>query len=91
MSARLASSFSRNGISDAATLTSCLGETSIYSTSSGVSHDELAAFCRAEIRAFVKLPFVIDGGIGLGDDMFFLIQAVRNSILLGDPPFSTLR
>ena len=35
ISARLASSFSRNGISAAATETSCFGETSIRSISSG--------------------------------------------------------
>ena len=35
ISARLASSFSRNGISDAATETSCFGETSMKPMSSG--------------------------------------------------------
>ena len=42
ISARLASSFSRNGISAAATETSCFGETSIAVTSSGLHQPEIA-------------------------------------------------
>ena len=41
--ARLASSFSRNGIRAAATLTICLGDTSIYCTLSGDSMEKCCA------------------------------------------------
>jgi hypothetical protein len=43
ISARLASSFSRNGISEAATDTSCLGDTSIRSTDLARVQHEFAA------------------------------------------------
>ena len=43
ISARFASSCSRNGISAAATLTVCFGETSTKSTRSGRLHQELLA------------------------------------------------
>ena len=48
ISARLASSFSRNGISAAATETSCFGDTSIRSMSSGRAHHEIAAVPAAD-------------------------------------------
>ena len=46
ISARFASSFSRNGISDAATETSWFGDTSIMSISSRGDHHELAVLAR---------------------------------------------
>ena len=57
MSARLASSFSRNGISDAATDTSWFGDTSINVTSSGFDITN-SVLCRQEIRSSVNLPFL---------------------------------
>jgi hypothetical protein len=55
MRARLASSFSRNGINDVATETSCLGETSIYSTFSG-GETMKSPLRRQLTRDSVKLP-----------------------------------
>ena len=56
ISARLASSFSRNGMSAAATETSCFGDTSMRSTfSRGISDTSPA--CRQMTRSLVKRPF----------------------------------
>ena len=55
ISARLASSFSRNGISAAATDTSCFGDTSMKSTLSGATICTSPA-CRHTIRSSVKRP-----------------------------------
>ena len=57
MSARLASSFSRNGISDAATETSWFGDTSISVTSSGLAMTN-SPLWRQEMRSSVNLPFL---------------------------------
>ncbi len=55
ISARFASSFSRNGISEAATETSCFGDTSIRSiASAGFSMNSPPL--RDEIRSSVKCP-----------------------------------
>ena len=55
ISARLASSFSRNGMSEAATETSCFGETSIRSTASdGLSMN--SPDFRVETSSFTKRP-----------------------------------
>ena len=48
ISARFASSFSRNGTSEAATETSCFGETSMKSTLSRVGEDEVAGLARVD-------------------------------------------
>jgi hypothetical protein len=56
MRARLASSFSRNGMSEAATDTSCFGDTSMRSTFSGGSSSTSPA-CRHTISSSVKVPF----------------------------------
>ena len=53
MSARLASSFSRNGISAAATDTSCLGETSMNSIVSGRARMK-SPFSRQLTRSWTK-------------------------------------
>ncbi len=55
ISARFASSFSRNGIRLAATETSCFGLTSMYSTSSRCFRTKLPA-CRALTRSLTMLP-----------------------------------
>ena len=55
ISARLASSFSRNGISAAATETSCLGETSTAVTSSGLTSRK-SPWRRTETSSSVKWP-----------------------------------
>ena len=55
ISARFASSFSRNGISEAATETSCFGETSIRSTFAG-GFSMKSPPLRVETRSFTKRP-----------------------------------
>ena len=55
ISARLASSFSRNGISAAATDTSCLGETSTAVTSVGFTRRKSPCL-RTDTRSSVKWP-----------------------------------
>ena len=55
ISARFASSFSRNGISEAATETSCFGETSMNCTLSRGARMKLPAW-RALTRSCVSLP-----------------------------------
>ena len=56
ISARFASSFSRNGMSEAATETSCFGETSMNCTSFGVARMKLPAW-RALTRSPTICPF----------------------------------
>ena len=55
ISARLASSFSRNGISAAATETSCFGETSIAVTSSGFTSRKSPPW-RTDTSSSLKAP-----------------------------------
>ena len=55
ISARLASSFSRNGISAAATETNCFGDTSIAVTSSGRTRRK-SPWRRTETRSSVNRP-----------------------------------
>ena len=55
ISARLASSFSRNGISAAATETSCFGDTSMAVTSSGFTRRKSPCL-RTETSSSVKAP-----------------------------------
>ena len=75
MSARLASSFSRNGISDAATETSWFGDTSIRLTSSGLAMHEVAVVARTRRVGVVNLPFLSIGGVRLGDVVPLLLRA----------------
>jgi hypothetical protein len=56
ISARFASSFSRNGMSDAATETSCLGDTSTYWMSPGGARMKSPAL-RALTRSPLMRPF----------------------------------
>ena len=62
MSARLASSFSRKGMSEAATETSWFGETSMNSTRSGVTIVNSPPI-RAETRSAVKCPRASSGAL----------------------------
>ncbi len=57
MSARLASSFSRKGISEAATETSWFGDTSIRSTSSGLAWTNSPPR-RLDTSSLMNLPFL---------------------------------
>ena len=71
INARLASSFSRNGINDAATETSCLGETSMNPTSSrGTSLNSPAL--RALTRSFWNLAVLGQRSVGLGNHRLIL-------------------
>ena len=73
ISARLASSFSRNGIRLAATETSCFGLTSMYSISSRVLQDEVAGLAGVD---------------QLGDDAALLVQlhvGLRDDVLVFFP------
>jgi hypothetical protein len=54
ISARLASSCSRKGTSEAATETICVGATSMYCTRSGDSTD--SPFSRADTSSSISLP-----------------------------------
>jgi hypothetical protein len=71
ISARFASSFSRNGTSEAATETSCFGETSMKSTLSRVGRMKLPAW-RALTRSVVNRPVLVDLRVGLRDDVLVL-------------------
>ena len=83
ISARLASSFSRNGISAAATETSCFGETSIRSICSGRQHDEIAGL--AAIGQLVgDAALGVDRDIGLGDRVAALVHRRQVDDLVGD-------
>ena len=53
--ALFASSFSKKGIKDAATETSCFGETSIYSTESDLAKIKFKAFLH-DISSSINLP-----------------------------------
>ena len=60
MSARLASSCSRNGMSDVATDTSCFGETSMYSTSVAVDEADLTATEPREHLVVEEVALLVD-------------------------------
>ena len=66
ISARLASSFSRNGMSAAATETSCFGDTSMKSTFSA-RHQMHVACVPANDQIFGKATAIIDRHIRLRD------------------------
>ena len=83
ISARLASSFSRNGISAAATETSCFGETSMKSMSSGRRHDEIAAVPAGD-QVGGEAPLGIELGIGLGDGVAPFVHRREIDDLVGD-------
>ena len=76
ISARLASSFSRNGIRLAATETSCLGLTSMYSISPTCFSTKLPAW-RALTSSAVILPFSSSGTLACATMYLSSSQAER--------------
>ncbi len=76
ISARLASSFSRNGISAAATETSCLGDTSIRST---LSRDTIMTSpeWRQVTSSLMKAPFSSSGALAWATKYFASSMADR--------------
>ena len=83
ISARLASSFSRNGISAAATETSCLGDTSIMLDLVGLGQHELAVLAAAHQLAR-EAAVGIELGVGLGDRVAPLLHGREVDHLAGD-------
>ena len=82
ISARLASSFSRNGISAAATETSCLGDTSMKSTLSGGTMSTSPPW-RQTTRSSVKLAVRVELDVGLGDVVLPLLHGGEVDDLVG--------
>ena len=90
MSARLASSFSRKGISAEATETSCFGETSIRVTfSRGLSVNSPRLAGRDEVVDETAL--LVERGVGLGDGVAHLLGGREIDDLVGDLCMSTTR
>ena len=90
ISARLASSFSRNGISAAATETSCFGETSIAVTSSGFTSRK-SPCRRHQNRSWVKRPSLVHRRVGLRDHQpLFLHRGEIARLLLHAPSFTSM-
>jgi hypothetical protein len=83
MRARFASSFSRNGMSEAATDTSWFGDTSMNSTRSGCTIVNSPPM-RAETRSTVKWPLGVDGGVRLRDRVLLLLEGGEVDDLVGD-------
>ena len=81
ISARFASSFSRNGISAAATETSCFGETSIAVTSSGLHQAEIALPAHGD-QLLGEAAVAIHRRVGLGDDELLLLHGGEVARLL---------
>ena len=84
ISARLASSFSRNGMSAAATETSCFGDTSMKSTLSRGTRCTSPAW-RQMIRSSVKRAARVHRRIGLRDGVAALFHGGEIDHLVGDP------
>ena len=84
ISARLASSCSRNGIIAVATDQICSGETSIRSTSFGATVTYWPACVRQRISSPIELALVVDRRVGLGDDPLLLLGGVEVDDLVGD-------
>ena len=78
MRARLASSFSRKGMSAAATLTSWLGETSMILHTLRGNHHELAGYTAGNLF-LDESSVLIDRRIGLGDGIFLFLGARSGS------------
>ena len=81
--ARLASSFSRNGISAAATETICLGDTSIRSTSS-LRRQAVVAGVAGNDQIVGELALVVELGVGLGDVVLGLFHGRQIDHVVGD-------
>ena len=90
ISARLASSCSRNGISDAATDTICAGATSMYSILSGAAIVN-SLCCRHEMIWSMNLPSVASSAFAWA--IVYLLSSIadRNTISSVTRLFSTLR
>ncbi len=82
ISARLASSFSRNGMSEAATDTSCLGLTSIRVIWSRGAIRK-SPLRRAETISSPKVPSLFELGVGLGDRVLGLFHRRQIDDLVG--------
>ena len=82
--ARLASSFSKNGISEAATDTNWLGDTSMYWTSSGRTTVNSPPI-RAETESLGITSVGVQRGIGLRDYLVFLVERRQINDAVGDP------
>ena len=92
ISARLASSCSRNGIIAVATDQICSGETSIRSTSSGATYTYWPACVRQRIESPGQLAVVVDRRGGLRDQALLLLAvASRWTISSVTLPFLTTR
>ena len=85
ISARLASSCSRNGIIAVATDQICSGETSTRSTSLGPTVTYWPAWVRQRISVPLSLPVLaIDRGVGLRDQLLLLLRRVEVHDLVAD-------
>ncbi len=83
ISARLASSCSRNGIIAVATDQICSGETSMRSTSFGRDRHVLTGLGAAQDLVALEVALVIDRRVGLGDDLLLLLRGVDADDLVG--------
>ena len=86
--ALFASSFSKKGINDAATDTNCLGETSIYSITSGLAKIKLRDFLH-EASSSPKVPFSLITEFAWAIVYFDSSIADRYSISFVTFPFTT--
>jgi hypothetical protein len=90
ISARFASSCSRNGISDAATETICFGETSMYWIRSGGSSAN--SFCkRQDTRSSTNSPLLSQVRVGLRDHVLAFLDRRQVVDLRLTLPFTTFR
>ena len=83
ISARLASSCSRNGISEAATDTICEGATSMYSILSGRGERELVAMAAGH-QLVDELAGLVELGVRLGDHVLAFLDRRQELDVLGD-------
>ena len=93
ISARLASSCSRNGMSAVATLTVWRGETSMYSTSlaSTMETSSPSFGARQSTRSFLNRPDLVSGALAWAMMYWSSSSAVRYLILSVTTPFLTSR
>ena len=90
ISARLASSCSRNGINDAAALTSCFGETSMYWSCFGVTTGKSLRE-RARMLSARKWPFSSTCALACAMMQSASSSALKNATSSVTRPLSTLR
>jgi hypothetical protein len=91
MSARLASSFSRNGMSAAATDTSCFGADTSMRCPVRRRHQEVDVARRRQTTSSSVKPLVRQLGVGLGDVVLRLLHGGEVDHLVGDLAVATLR